>query len=69
MKCSFCDKEIEDIIVNVDLNVSVRRKREDTTWENIPNMNLKTSEEVCEECFNKFADTISDGMFKGIKNV
>lgn len=69
MKCSFCGEEIENIIVNIDLNISVRRKREDTTWENIPNMNLKTSEEVCEECFNKFADIISDGMFKGIKNV
>ena len=69
MKCSFCDKEIEDIIVNVDLNVSVRRKREDTTWENIPNMNIRATEEICEECFDKFADTISDGMLKGIKNV
>ena len=58
MKCSFCDEEIKDVAIILDLQVNARRLKEDETWEKIPNMDFMTHEEVCQACFAKFSDTL-----------
>jgi hypothetical protein len=64
MKCTFCGKEIDNILVLVTLGLTSKRKRDDLTWERIPNMDISTSEELCEDCFNSFSENLSREMKK-----
>ena len=65
--CTFCGAKIDSISITVDLTVRAARKRTDDTWENIPNMNVLTREELCSECFDKFTDIVNSEMLKTLK--
>jgi len=65
--CTFCGTEIDSIIVSVELTVKASRKRTDDTWENIPNMNVISREELCTVCFDKFTDLVNSEMLKTLK--
>ena len=58
MKCSSCNKKIEDIRVNIGLNFDVKRMKTDGTWEDIPNSIVQPKEILCQECFSEFVDII-----------
>lgn len=67
MNCTFCDKNISDIKIAVTISIEAERKRSDDTWENIPNMGIKTGEVLCNKCFSLFTDTLNQSM-KELKN-
>lgn len=52
-KCTFCGKEIEDILSKVILNIESLRKREDSTIESVENCNWTYVEILCPNCMEK----------------
>jgi hypothetical protein len=61
-KCTFCNKELDDLKIMIQLNINVDRKRVDKTWEHVPNMNIVTKETLCQSCFDKFSITLNQEM-------
>ena len=62
--CTVCKKEFEDMRITVKLDIESDRKTENETWEVIGNMNLKSAEVMCKDCFDNFAEVLPLAMNK-----
>ena len=62
MHCSFCKKEIEDLLINVLMNVEIIRKTSEEGLEPIENTKLIFGENLCPDCFSKFSEAIKRFM-------
>lgn len=62
LKCSWCNKPIDDIIVNVALNISCVRKTLEDSEEKIENSKMEFIETLCPDCFEKFSNILREGM-------
>lgn len=62
--CSRCKKEIKDLKINITMRVETERLKNNSVWEKIPNLDNISHEVLCEECFNKFADVMSQMNIK-----
>lgn len=64
MKCTNCNKELEDVKISIRLNIKMERKTENDTWDNIPNGALNPEETLCTDCFSLFAETLGSVLNK-----
>lgn len=60
--CTKCKQELDEFKISIRLSVNVLRKKSSDAWENLGNMNVNSNEVLCKDCFDKFADVLSNGM-------
>lgn len=58
-RCSRCSKKFTDLIAAVTMELEVFRLSETGVPEGIPNLKQAPREYLCKECFDKFADVMS----------
>ena len=58
--CTRCGKELNDFKVNIKLEMRVDRKKDSSVWEYIPNLDTRSHEILCVECFDKFSNLMSE---------
>ena len=61
-KCTRCDKDFKDFIVDVQMNISTNRIKDNGILEGLPNLSQSSREVLCTECFQLFADNLSEIM-------
>lgn len=66
--CTFCGKEITDILSKVILDIETFRKREDTTLEKVNNCDWTYIEALCPECLEKVIEAIQLIITKKVKD-
>jgi hypothetical protein len=60
--CTRCGKEFKDFRVDLRVQTRVDRLREDGVWEFIPNLDIRSREVLCYDCFDKFTAAIGGEM-------
>lgn len=62
IKCSWCGKEIEDLIIKTILSIKIYRKTYEDVVETIENGESSFYENLCPACFEKFSKVIQENM-------
>ena len=60
--CTKCGKKFNNTRIKIELKVSSDRLTSVGSWENVANMDIKSAEVLCSECFDVFVDTIDKAM-------
>jgi hypothetical protein len=63
-KCTLCGNSLYSIYIETELRVRGIRRTSDGNTEEIPNSTQISKELLCEGCFEKFIDSISNAMVK-----
>lgn len=58
-KCTRCGKRFTTVRVMISQNVKTERVKENGVWEPLPNMDVISHEILCEDCFDKYAEIMS----------
>lgn len=58
MNCSRCGKEFENIFMDIELQIQVKRRKESDIWESVKNLDNFSREALCEDCFDLFIEAM-----------
>lgn len=64
MNCTSCNKELDSVLVKLNVAFSVERLTDADTWEKVPNSISNPKEVLCKECFSLFVDLIDENFNK-----
>ena len=59
-KCSRCGEPLNEFKIRVKFNIKVDRLKDNSIWEYIPNLHNESNEILCNTCFMKFSELISE---------
>ena len=57
--CTRCGNEIDEFKVDISFSIRVDRKKENSVWEYIPNLDNNSREILCYDCFGVFSDLMA----------
>lgn len=57
--CTRCKKKLSEMKIDIEFHINVTAEKENSIWEELPNLNNNSREVLCLECFNKFSDAMS----------
>lgn len=60
--CTRCNKKFTDLKITIAQMIETERVKENGVLEKLPNLNVVSREILCKECFDLYAETMSDKM-------
>lgn len=63
-QCTNCGAELDSLKVFVELRIKTKRKTISDIWEEVGNMDIKSNEILCVDCFDILADNLHSIMNK-----
>lgn len=58
--CTRCRKELTDFRIQINFHIITDVKKENSVWEYLPNLDNKSREVLCINCFDKFSTLMSE---------
>lgn len=58
-RCTRCGKDFNDFKIDISFSIKVDRLKENSVWEYVPNLDQVSREILCDDCFKKFSDLMS----------